>query len=115
MADVPEPSAGEGEVILEVSFAALNPADRYLAEGQYPAKPRLPHILGRDGLGTVKELGAGVKELRAGDRRILLRGETGVNTPGVFAERAAVPAQNLIEVPSAWSDEEAAGATLVYL
>jgi NADPH2:quinone reductase len=115
LADVPEPRAGEGEVILEVQYAGLNPADRYLAEGQYPAKPRLPHILGRDGIGTVKEVGAGVKELRAGDRRILLRGEVGVNLPGAFAERVAVPAQNLVEIPAGWSDEQAAGATLVYL
>ena len=54
---VPEP----GEAVLEVTYAALNPADRYLAEGQYPARPALPHILGRDGIGTVVEVGADVR------------------------------------------------------
>jgi NADPH2:quinone reductase len=31
LADVPDPVSREGEVILEVHYAALNPADRYLA------------------------------------------------------------------------------------
>jgi NADPH2:quinone reductase len=44
-----------------------------------------------------------------------LRGEVGINRRGTFAERAAVPSDNLVEIPSGWSDQEAAGATLVYL
>jgi len=59
LTEVPDPVPGAGEVILEVHFAALNPADRYLAERQYPAKPPLPHILGRDGIGSVLEVGSG--------------------------------------------------------
>jgi NADPH:quinone reductase len=115
MADVPEPTAGEGEVVIEVRYAGLNPADRYLSEGQYPAKPALPHILGRDGIGTVMQLGPGVKDVKPGDLRAILRGEVGVSRAGTFAQRVAVPVQNLVEVPANWSEEEAAGATLVYL
>jgi NADPH2:quinone reductase len=115
MAEVPEPTAREGEVVLEMRYASLNPADRYLSEGQYPAKPALPHILGRDGIGTVAQAGPGVKGLQPGDRRAILRGEVGVNRPGTFAQRVAVPIQDLVEVPAQWSEEEAAGATLVYL
>jgi NADPH2:quinone reductase len=114
-ADVPAATAQSGEAVVELRFAALNPADRYLAEGQYPALPRLPHILGRDGLGTIVQVGPGVTDLRVGDRRAILRGDVGVTQPGTFAERVAVPAQNLVEIPPGWSDEEAAGATLVYL
>ena len=50
LTDAPDPAPQPGEVILQVHYAALNPADRYLAENLYPAKPRLPHILGRDGI-----------------------------------------------------------------
>src|SRR3954463_15162299 len=99
LAGVPEPVPGHNEVVLEVRYAALNPADRYLAEGQYPAKPMLPHILGRDGFGTVVALGPGVTDLRLGDERAVLRGETGVNRPGTFAQRVAVAAQELVEAP----------------
>ena len=112
---VPDPVPGPDEVVLRVSYAALNPADRYVAERQYPAKPPLPHILGRDGIGTVVAVGAEVQGLGVGDRRIVLRGDTGVEKPGTFAELVAVPAQNVVEVPVGWDDTESAGATLVYL
>jgi len=115
LAEVPDPAPQRDEVILQVHYSALNPADRYLAENLYPAKPRLPHILGRDGMGTVVEVGSGVGDVRVGDRRTILRGEVGINQPGTFAQRVAVPAQNLVEVPAGWSEPEAAGATLVYL
>jgi NADPH2:quinone reductase len=115
MAEVPNPVPQPEEVILQVLYAALNPADRYLAENLYPAKPKLPHILGRDGVGTVVEVGSGVKDVRVGDRRAILRGEVGGNRPGTFAQRVAVAAQDLVEIPLGWSEQETAGATLVYL
>lgn len=113
--DVPDPIPGPDEVLLQVDYAALNPADRYLAEGQYPAHPPLPHILGRDGVGQVIALGPNVTSLGIGDRRAILRGPVGVSRPGTFAQRVAVPVESLIEIPPGWTDEQAAGATLVYL
>lgn len=115
LADVPEPVPGRGEVLLKIHFAGLNPADRYLAEKQYPVQPKLPHILGRDGIGSVVRLGEGVTSLKFGDRRVVLRGDVGGNRPGTFAEYVAVPAEYLVSVPELWTQEEAAGATLVYL
>ena len=115
LAEMPDPIPQQGEAILRVHYASLNPADRYLAERQYPAKPALPHILGRDGLGTVERLGPGVTLLQPGDRRTILRGEVGVTRPGTFAERVAVPVDHLVEIPAGWSDPEAASAPLVYL
>src|SRR5512133_2764909 len=115
LAEAPEPQPKAGEAILEISYAGLNPADRYLAERQYPATPTLPHILGRDGLGTVVQLGPGTIGWRIGDKRAVLRGDVGGNRPGTFAERVAVPAEGLVEIPAGWSDQEGAGATLVYL
>jgi len=115
LAEVPDPAPRAGETILQVQYAALNPADRYLAERQYPAKPPLPHILGRDGIGTVVQAGPGVATVRVGDRRAILRSSIGVDRPGTFAQRVAVPVDCLVEIPSGWSEQEAAGATLVYL
>ena len=115
LAEAPAPAPQPDEVILQVHYAALNPADRYLAENLYPAKPRLPHILGRDGMGTVVEVGSAVKDVRVGDRRAILRSEVGVNRPGTFAQRVAVRAHDLVELPASWSEPEAAGAALVYL
>jgi NADPH2:quinone reductase len=113
--DAPEPTAGPGEVVLAPSVAALNPADRYLAEKLYPARPTLPHILGRDGAGTIVAVGAGVTQWRVGDKALILRGEAGVSRPGTLATRVALPADVLAPIPSGWSLEEAGAGALVYL
>jgi len=113
--DFPDPTPAEGEVLLRLEFAALNPADYYLAEKQYPAKPRFPHILGRDGAGTVAALGAGTSRFKVGDRVTILRGEAGVNTPGTLAAFVAIPEDRLALVPDKWSMAESAAAPLTFL
>jgi NADPH2:quinone reductase len=115
LGDFPDPSPKMGEAVLKVEYAALNPADHYVALRQYPAKPPMPHILGRDGIGTVVAVGAGASNITIGDRKIVLRGDVGVERPGTFAELVAVPVENLVDGPAGWSNTEAAGATLVYL
>jgi len=112
---VPRPSPGPDEVLIRVHFAALNPADRFLAENLYPARPKLPHILGRDGGGVVEEIGAGVSQPRVGDRVVVLRSEAGVEKPGTFAEYLVVPAEYVVPKPAEWTEQEAAAAPLVYL
>lgn len=111
----PMPKPAPGEVVLRIDYAALNPADAYLAQGLYPAKPMLPHILGRDGVGTVVEIGADVHGIEPDDTFVILRGETGVMRPGTFAEYVAVDAASLVPVPEGWTLPQAAGASLALL
>lgn len=113
--DLPDPVAGDGEAILQIRYAALNPADRYLAEGHYPAKPPLPHVLGRDGIGKVIAVGPGVSDLKIGDERIVLRSEIGVSRAGTFAEQVAVRVESLAQPPAGWTPQQSAAAPLVYL
>ncbi len=115
LSDMPDPTPGLGEVVLDLEFAALNPADRYLAEGAYPARPSFPHILGRDGIGRICAIGEHVHGWKAGDEAVILRSEIGVSRAGTFAERVSVPVESLVKPPETWSREQAAGATLVYL
>ena len=115
LAEVPDPAPQASEVVLEVKFAALNPADRYLAEGLYPAKPALPHILGRDGMGVVSQVGLGITDVKAGTKMLLLRGPIGIDRPGMLAEKCAVPFESLAPIPEGWSDQESAGAATVLL
>ena len=115
LGEIADPRAGEGEVVLRVEYAALNPADRYLAEGQYPARPKFPHILGRDGIGTVIEIGSGVSGWNIGERGLVLRSDVGVERHGTLAEKVAVPVASLTRPPETWSHQESAGAPLVYL
>ncbi|HEV2294670.1 MAG TPA: zinc-binding alcohol dehydrogenase family protein [Tepidisphaeraceae bacterium] len=115
LAELPDPAPAPGEVVLDVRYAALNPADYYLAQGQYPAKPALPHVLGRDGIGTVSAVGEGVAEVKRGDAALILRSEIGVSRPGTLAERVAVPVESLVRPPAGWSEQQCAAAPLVYL
>jgi NADPH2:quinone reductase len=73
LSGTPDPTPGPGEVFLALRFAALNPADAFLAKAMYPAKPALPHILGRDGVGHVAATGSDANNLRLGDLVGILR------------------------------------------
>jgi NADPH:quinone reductase len=116
LAEVPgPPPPGAGQVVVDVHLAGLNPADRYLAENQYPAKPKLPHILGRDAMGVVSAIGPGVTSFSVGDKVTVITGDAGINQPGTFAQRLLAPAETLAPVPQGWADEQAAGAPLVYI
>lgn len=115
LGEVPDPHPEPADVLMKVRYAALNPADAFLAQGLYPAKPTLPHILGRDGVGDVELVGSRVGNIRVGDTVGILRCEIGVDMPGTLAEKVVVPAASLVHIPTDWSREEMAGAPLVFL
>jgi NADPH2:quinone reductase len=115
LGEVPDPRPGPDDVLLNVRFAALNPADAFLAAGMYPAKPRFPHILGRDGVGDVAMVGASVRNIQCGETVGILRCDVGVDVWGTLAERVVVPGQSVAPVPKGWSLEEMAAAPLVFL
>jgi len=115
LGETPDPQPGPGQVLLGVLYAALNPADAFLAQALYPAKPALPHILGRDGVGTVLSDGDGVTNVKPGDISGILRCDAGVESWGTLAEKAVIPAASLAPVPSGWTAEQMAGAPLVFL
>ena len=110
-----DPQPGPGEALLRTRFAALNPADAFLARAMYPANPPLPHVLGRDGVGEILAVGAGVDNLRVGDIAGVLRCDVGVSTWGTLAEKTVAPAASLAPVPAGWSLQEMAGAPLAFL
>jgi NADPH2:quinone reductase len=114
-ADVPDPVASDGDVVIDLEYAALNPADRYHSQGQYPGDPPIPHVLGRDGIGVISVLGKGVDQSWIGKRVVIIRGDTGVHRWGSFAERVAVSAESIAPQPSSWTIEQSAGAALVYI
>jgi NADPH:quinone reductase len=110
-----DPKPGPGEVLLRVRYVALNPADAFLARGMYPAKPKLPHILGRDAVGEVVAVGPGVKWPKVWESVGILRCEMGVNAPGALADLVVAPAESLAPIPDGWTAEEMAAAPLVFL
>ena len=115
LGEVSDPRPGPDDVLLDVRFAGLNPADAFLASGMYPAKPCLPHILGRDGVGEVAAVGTGVHDVRPGETVGILRCNVGVDVWGTLAEKVVVPARSVARPPQDWSLEEMAAAPLVFL
>jgi NADPH:quinone reductase len=94
MADVPEPSPGPGEVLVDVACAGCNWADTQIRTGIYPHARSYPLVLGLEISGTVSKLGPGVSGVKIGDRvaAFLERG-------GAYAEKAIAPANILMPLP----------------
>lgn len=113
--DYPEPTAGPGEVVVDVKAAALNHRDVYITQGLYP-RIVTPIILGSDGAGTVDgraviinpNIGWGEQE-RFPDRRYTI---LGMPSPGTFAERVVVARDRLVDKPPHLSFEQAAALPL---
>ncbi|CAM5692776.1 L-threonine 3-dehydrogenase OS=Streptomyces tendae OX=1932 GN=tdh PE=3 SV=1 [Streptomyces tendae] len=131
-ADAAEPKAGDGAVVVEVAAASLCGTDRECYEWSPAAQAfdlGLPVILGHEAAGTVVEVGAGVENLRVGDRVALeshlpcaqcfacRTGDAhtcertqilGMHFDGVFAERVAVPHRIAVPLPDGVSLETGA-------
>ena len=99
MSEVGDPQPGPSQVLLKVKVAALNPADSFLAQGMYPVKPPLPHILGRDGVGSVLAVGPGVKNIEVGETVGILRCNVGIDMWGTLAEKVVVPMESVTRIP----------------
>ena len=94
VADVPTPTAGPGEVLIDVVAAGVNRADVLQRMGFYPPPPGAPAYLGLECSGRIAALGAGVTGWRVGDEVCaLLAG-------GGYAAQVAVPAGSVLPVPA---------------
>jgi NADPH:quinone reductase-like Zn-dependent oxidoreductase len=133
-ADVDEPRARANEVLVEVRACALNHLDVWARKGLPGIEIPLPHILGNDIAGVVREAGEVVDWVRPGDEVLLqpgvscghcaqcLRGMDnlcpaydmlGYRRDGGYAELVVAPAVNVIPKPPGLSWEEAAALPLV--
>jgi NADPH:quinone reductase-like Zn-dependent oxidoreductase len=119
--DVPDPTAGPGEVLIRLRASALNHLDVWIRKG-LPSVPK-PRILGADGAGIVEALGEGVEGFEPGDRVVINPGVEAANGSihvigehgdGTNAELIAVPATNVHPIPGGLSFEEAAAFPLVF-
>ena len=102
--DVPRPTPGPGQALIQVAAAGINYIDTYQRAGLYPLP--LPATLGQEGAGTVSAVGPGVTGAQPGDRVAW----TGVQ--GSYAEFVLAPADRLVIVPSSLSLELAGAAML---
>ncbi len=112
--EVPDATPGDGEALIKIRYASLNPADRLLIEGKYPGAGDLPLTVGRDGSGTVEKAAEGSR-FKVGDEVIVLRSEIGITRQGTLSEFVAAPESVVAHLPKGWSLKEGAAAPLVYL
>jgi NADPH2:quinone reductase len=108
LAEIPQPSAREGEVLLKVAAAGINHADLSQAKGMYPPPHGASQTLGMEASGEIVEVGGGVTDWRVGDKVCALM------PGGGYAEYAAVSAKSLLTVPKGVSLVDAAGLPEVY-
>ncbi|WP_203337554.1 NAD(P)H-quinone oxidoreductase [Nocardioides limicola] len=93
IAEVPDPTPGPGEVLLEVIATAINRADTLQRRGFYPPPPGVTDIIGLECTGTVLAVGEEVSGWQVGDVACALL------SGGGYAERVAVPAGQLMPIP----------------
>jgi NADPH2:quinone reductase len=105
--EVPVETPGPGQVRLRHEAVGLNFADTYFRSGLYPVP--LPAGMGVEAAGVVEAVGAGVDQVRVGDRVTY----TGfINTLGAYSTERLVPANALIRLPAGIECATAAAMTM---
>src|SRR5690348_9664571 len=129
LADLPEPSAGPGQVLLDVRACGVCRTDLRILDGEL-SEPKLPLVPGHQIVGVVRELGEGVDRFAPGDRvgvpwlgwtdgecRYCRSGRenlcdharfTGYDIDGGYAEVAAADARFCFPIPNGYPDLQAA-------
>lgn len=96
--EVPVPTPGSAEVLVAVDQVAVDPVDTYVRSGRYPTPMPLPFVVGRDLVGRVAVVGAGVDRFRPGDP-VWCNSLGHEGRQGSFAQYAVVPVDRLYRVP----------------
>jgi NADPH:quinone reductase-like Zn-dependent oxidoreductase len=110
--DAPDPTAGPGDVVVDVHAASVNAADYKVRLGSYDSKMKFPYILGRDFSGLVSAVGPGVTDFAVGDA---VFGVMDAGIEGCYAEKVAIKAAIIAKKPPRLGDAEAAAMALTSL
>ena len=103
--EVPMPDPGPGEVLIKVQGVTTCPHwDMHIMDGEpmFPGHkleyPYLPGQPGHEATGEVVGLGAGVEDLKVGDRVVAWQ-DTGQPRAGFYAQFNVFPARSLLVIP----------------
>jgi len=111
--DVPNPTAGPGQVLVRVRAAGVNPVDTYIRLGNYARLPSLPYPPGADAAGVVEAVGEGVSRLKTGDR-VYTAGAAGGLLMGAYAELMVCDASQVHPLPANVSFAQGAAVGVPY-
>jgi NADPH2:quinone reductase len=108
LTEVEDPVAQAGQVVIAIKAAALNFFDILMIQGKYQIKPPFPFSPAAEVAGIVESVGAGVTDLKVGDRVVASCGHNGAR------EKIAVPAASAVKIPDNLDFERAAGVIITY-
>ena len=103
---VPTPEPGPAEILIRHGAVGLNYIDVYFRTGLYKI-PTMPAIIGMEGAGTVRAIGADVTNLAVGDRVAYATGPI-----GAYATDRVIAADRVVKLPDAIDDQTAAAMML---
>ncbi len=106
--ELPAPTPGPGEVLIEVHAAGVNFPDVLLSYGKYQFKPDPPFIPGGEAAGIVRAVGAAVNTVAPGDR------VCATLVHGAFAEQIVAAEGTVVKLPDAVPFEIGAATLLTY-
>ena len=106
---VETPQPADGQVLIKIEAAGVNPVDTYLRTGIHAHAPELPYTPGKDGAGTVEVVGDGVTKFERGDRVY-----TAGCISGTYAEYALCEERHVGMLPDNVSFEQGAGIWTPY-
>ena len=103
LADMAEPDPPKsGQVLIRVEYAPINDSDLLLASGLYALQPKLPSVVGNEGVGKVLAVGDGVQNVKVGDRVVIPHGVF------AWAERVLALAEGAVVLPAEIDPQQAA-------
>jgi NADPH:quinone reductase len=105
--EVPTPTPGPSEVLINVAAAGVNFVDQLIVTGKYQLKPSLPFIPGFEVAGRVAAVGDQVDRIKVGQQVFATPGLTG----GGYAQATVADQSNVFPLPASLSVGQ--GATFV--
>lgn len=110
--ELPTPEPKEGEVLIKVAAAALNPIDLYVRSGMVAMPLPKPFITGSDVAGTIAKVGPGVKRFKIGDR-VWGSNQGLLGRQGACAEYVCASEEWFYPIPAGVDEKSAAAVALV--
>ena len=108
MIEVDAPSAGKGQVVIDVKACSINYPDVLIIQDLYQFKPERPFAPGGEVSGVISEVGEGVTDLKVGDRVASTTGHGGL------VEKVVVDQNSVFKIPDSVSHEDASALILTY-
>ena len=111
--NLPDPTPGDGQLVVRLHAAGVNPVDVYIRSAAQGRNPVLPYVPGLDGAGIVESVGPRLTGFAPGDR-VYLSGTAPLPMNGTYAERAVCTAAHVHPLPAHLSFSQGAAVNVAY-